>query len=269
VTTDLVLGSISYRTLAIGPGRLTSQRTDGGLDVTLHPTGLAGGRVEATARLDQLRTIKWSGSGEGVDMAAVFSSFTPGELPFLTGTGSFSTSGTGLLMEGPVRRQLTGTAQFTMTDGQFLRSPALRFLAKYTKVDELETLRFDRFETKLSLEEGTIHVDQMSVTGQAASLDGTGRVTPENALDGRLFVKIGSSLRTKVNIPCMSALLATPDGFTTLPFALKVKGTVAQPEYAVDTAAWQYAKGSFGSLAGTMKTLLRGCRQGIQDSGSP
>jgi len=59
----------------------------------------------------------------------------------------------------------------------------------------------------------------------------------------------------------VSALLATPNGLTTLPFALQIKGSVDNPHFSLDTADWVDAIGTVEALAATMRTLLRRCRE--------
>jgi hypothetical protein len=262
--TELSIGSISYGKLILGPGRLLSTGTGEQREVRLEPTGFVNGQIEGTLKIDgrqERPAFTWQSEGRGLNVAAILSAAEPGREPRLKGTGAFETSGSGVLAEGPLRNQLKGTATFTITDGQFVQSPTLRFLAKYTKIQELETMKFDSLQGRLQLDSGAIRIDQLAVRGSAASLDSTGTITPDNTLDGQIFAKIGPSLARRIKIPCMSALLATPDGFTTLPFALRVKGPLDQPDISVNPAAWEYTKDTMGSLADTMKNLIRGCRE--------
>ncbi|MGH7219752.1 MAG: hypothetical protein ACREI1_05430, partial [Nitrospiraceae bacterium] len=111
------------------------------------------------------------------------------------------------------------------------------------------------------LEGEWIHVDSLTVTGSIAALEGNASVSPDSTVDGQIFVKIGPSLGKKIKIPCMSALLKTPDGFTALPVAVRISGLMRDPTFRPDTAAWHQAKGGITSLAHEMKNLLRGCRE--------
>ncbi len=266
---DLSIESISHGPLKIGPGRVTSKGTDERLHVALKPTGVAGGRVEAALDIDarkELPELRWFGKGRDLSVGTILAALSPGQEPALKGSGSFETSGSGVLADGPLRDHLTGTAEITIAKGQFIQSEALSFLAKYTKIPELEQMGFDQYRSTLHFSNGAITVDQFSVTGPIASFDGTGSIARDNAIDMRIFPKIGPSLSARIKIPCMSALLATADGFTTLPFALRISGTTNNPEYGIDTAALDYAKGPMTGLVGTMKSLLRGCREDGQES---
>jgi hypothetical protein len=261
---ELSIGSVSYGTLMIGSGRLIAKGTGEGLKAKLEPTGIAGGRVEAIvtlARQDSHAQLTWSGKGQGVSIETIMQAVEPGQEARLKGTGSFMTSGNGLLNEDPFGKHLSGIFNFNIADGQFMRAPLLQFLAKYTHIREIEQMGFDGLQGQVRLESNWIHVDSLTATGSLASLEGNVSVSPDRTVDGQIFVKIGPSLAKKIQIPCMSALLKTPDGLTALPVAVRIKGSTESLTFGADTAAWNYAKGGISSLAHTMKNLLRGCRE--------
>lgn len=262
---ELSIGSISYNKLMIGPGRVIAQGTGKRLEAKLEPTVIADGRVDAIVtfvRQDKQTQLTWSGKGQGLSVESIMQAALPGQEAVLKGAGSFMTSGSGLLNEEPLRTHASATFNFNIVDGQFLRSPMLQFLAKYTHISELEHMGFDGLQGNVRLEGGWIHADSLAVNGSLASLEGNASVSPDDTTDGRIFVKIGPSLEKRIKIPCMSALLKTTDGFTALPFAIRVNGSMKNLTFSPDTAAWQNAKGGITSLAGTMKNLLRGCREG-------
>ena len=261
---ELSIGSVSYGTLMIGSGRLIAKGTGERLEAKLEPTGIAGGRVDAIVTLvqqDSHAQLTWSGKGQGLSIETIMQAVEPGQEARLKGTGSFMTSGNGFLNEDPFGKHLSGTFNFNIADGQFMRAPLLQFLAKYTHIKEIEQMGFDGLQGQVRLEDGSIFADSLTVTGPTASLEGNVSVSPDRTVDGQIFVKIGPSLARKIQIPCMSALLKTPDGFTALPFAVRIKGSMESPTFGADTAAWNYAKGGMTSLAHTMKNLLRGCRE--------
>ncbi len=261
---DMSIGSVSYNTLMIGPGRVIAKGTGERLEVKLEPTVIADGRVDAIATLARQGSqtqLTWSGKGQGLNVESIMQAAQPGREAVMKGTGAFMTSGSGLLNEEPLRTHASGTFNFTIADGQFLRSPMLQFLSKYTHIKELEQMGFDALQGKVRLEGGWIYADSLAATGPLASLDGNVSVSSDDAVDGRIFVKIGPSLANRIKIPCMTALLKTSDGFTALPFAVQVSGTMKNPTFIPDTAAWDNAKGGFTSLVGAMKNLLRGCRE--------
>ena len=268
---ELSIGSVSYRTLKIGPGRLVAKGTGAQLEVNLEPTGFANGQVEATVTLvrqDRNTAFTWSGKGQGLSVETILQAAEPGQAAKLRGTGSLTTSGHGRSNEAPFGKHLTGNIDFTVADGQFIRSPVLHFLANYTHIQELDQMGFADLQGKVRLEDGWIHADSLTATGPIATLEGDMSVSPDSKVDGRIFVKIGPSLGNKIKIPCMSALLKTPDGFTALPFAVRIKGPTEDLSYSIETAAWDYTKGAITSLADTMKHLLRGCREDPSEKGA-
>jgi len=268
---EISIGSVSYNNLKIGPGRAIAKGTGERLEVKLEPTGIADGQVDAIVTLvrqTKQTQLTWSGKGQGLTIEPILQAALPGREAVMKGTGSFLTSGSSLLNEVPLRTHASGTFIFDIADGQFIRSPMLQFLAKYTHISELERMGFDDFQGKVRLEAGWIHADSLVVTGPLASLEGNVSVSPDDAADGRIFVKIGPSLGKKIKIPCTSALLKTSDGFTALPFAVRVNGPMKNLTFSADTAAWNNAKGGVTSLTDTMKNLLRGCREAPSEEGA-
>ncbi|OAI46702.1 hypothetical protein AYO43_05635 [Nitrospira sp. SCGC AG-212-E16] len=268
---ELSIGSISYNNLMIGPGRVIAKGTGERLEVKLEPTVIADGLVDAIVTLvrqNKQTQLTWSGKGQGLSVEPIMQAALPGREAVLKGTGSVMTSGSGLLNEEPFRTHASGTVNFDIADGQFIRSPMLQFLARHTHISELERMGFDDFQGKVRLEGGWIHADSLVVTGPLASLEGNVSVSPDDAADGRIFVKIGPSLGKKIKIPCMSALLKTSNGFTALPFAVRVNGPMKNLTFSADTAGWNNAKGGVTSLADTMKNLLRGCREAPSEEGA-
>jgi hypothetical protein len=261
---EISIGSISYNTLMIGPGHVIAKGTSERLEAKLEPTVIADGRVDAIATLvrqDKQMQLTWSGKGQGLNVETIMQAVEPSQEAVMKGTGSFMTSGAGLLNEEPLRTHASGTFNFNIADGQFIRAPMLQFLSKYTHIKELEQMGFDALQGKVRLEGGWIYADSLAATGPLASLDGNVSVSSDDAVDGRIFVKIGPSLANRIKIPCMSALLKTSDGFTALPFAVRIGGSMNNLTYIPDTAAWDKTKGGIASLADTMKNLLRGCRE--------
>jgi hypothetical protein len=261
---EISIGAISYNTLMIGPGLVIAKGTGEKLEAKLEPTVIADGRVDAIMSLvpqGKQTQLTWSGKGQGLNIESVMQAAHPGQEADLKGRGSFVTSGSGTLNEESLRSHTSGTFNFNIADGQVLHSPLFQFLAKYTHISELEQMGFDGFQGNVRLEGGWIHGNSLAVTGSLASLEGNVSVSPNDIADGRIFVKIGPSLAKKIKIPCMSALLKTSDGFTALPFAVRVSGSKENLTFSPDTAAWHNAKGGVTSLKDTMKNLLLGCRE--------
>lgn len=260
----LSIGSVSYGGLTIGPGRLTVQGTEERIDLAMEPTGLADGKVEGTMALTGRQgtgRLEWTGKGEGLNIETLLRAVEPGETARMTGLGSFQTSGSGIPGGIQPEEQAKGSLSFTVTGGQFTRIPLASFLARETHIDEFNRMGFSEFRGEMRWETGDLVMDRLVATGTVSSLEGTGKLGADGALEGLVFVKIGPSFRRNIKIPCMSAILLLPDGFAALPFAVRISGTAKDPVYRVDPSPWDQAKGTITDFAGKMKNLVMGCRE--------
>ena len=118
------------------------------LEAKLEPTVIADGQVDSIVilvRQDKQTQLNWSGKGQGLNIESIMQAAQPGQEAVLKGTGSFVTSGSGLLNEEPLRTHASGMFNFNIVDGQILYSPLFQFLAKYTHISELEQMEFDGF----------------------------------------------------------------------------------------------------------------------------
>lgn len=264
----LSIGSISYGGLKIGPGRLTMRGTKDRIDFAVEPTGLADGKVEATMALTGQEwqgggtgRFEWTGRGEGLNIETLLKAVEPGEVARMSGLGSFQTSGSGVQGGTVPEEQMKGSLNFTITGGQFSRMPLASFLARETHVEEFNRMGFSEIRGDMRQEAGETTMDRLVAMGSVSSLEGSGKMGSDGALNGLIFVKIGPSFRQNIKIPCMSAILLLPDGFAALPFAVRVSGTPKAPVFSVDTSPWDQAKGTITGFAGRMKNLVMGCRE--------
>ena len=93
---EMSIGSITYNTLMIGPGRVIAKGTGEKLEAKLEPTVIADGRVDAIVTLvrqDKQTQLTWSGKGQGLNVESIMQAADPGQEADLKGTGSFVTSG--------------------------------------------------------------------------------------------------------------------------------------------------------------------------------
>ncbi|BFU96520.1 MAG: protein of unknown function [Nitrospira sp.] len=260
----LSIGTVSYGGLMMGPGRLTVRGTEDRIDLAVEPTGLADGQVEGTMALTDRQgrgRLEWTGKGESLNIETILSAIEPGETARMTGVGSFQTSGNAVPGGALPEEQTKGSLDFTITGGQFTRIPLANFLARETHIEEFNRMGFSEFRGEVRWETGEIHMNRIVATGSVSSLEGSGKLGSDGALDGLVFVKIGPSFRRNIKIPCMSAILLLPDGFAALPFAVRISGTAKVPVYRVDPSPWGQAKGTITDFAGKMKNLVMGCRE--------
>ncbi len=108
---ELSIGSISYNTLMIGPGRVIAKGTGERLEVKLEPTGIADGLVDAIVTLvrqNKQTQLTWSGNGQGLSVEPIMQAVQPGQEAVLKGTGSVMTSGSGLLNDRALQNACIG-----------------------------------------------------------------------------------------------------------------------------------------------------------------
>lgn len=259
----LSIGTVSYSGLAIGPGRLTVRGTEDRIDLTVEPTGFADGRLEATMALTGRQgkeRLEWTGKGESLNLETILKAAEPGETARMTGVGSFQTSGHAVPGGTLPEEQVQGSLDFRVTGGQFVRIPLASFLARETHIDEFNRMGFSEVRGDVRWGNGEVLLNRVIANGTVSSLEGSGKIAADGALEGLVFVKIGPSFRQNIKIPCMSAILLLPDGFAALPFAVRVSGTAQAPVYRVDASPWDQAKGTITAFAGRMKNLVTGCR---------
>ncbi len=269
---DVGIGTVVYRTLTIGPGRLLAKGTGDNLQVTLQPTGFAEGTVEGevvVAMTDGQPGYTWSAKGQGVNTKLLDQLLEAGKEPRLTGPGAFTTSGTGRGQGDALKQSLWGTVVIDVTDGAFIRSPFLDYLAKQTRIAQLQAMGYDRIHGELRIDKGVIHIDRLDVEGSAAKLEGSGTVGLDRRVDLRVMTKIGPKLADKVRNSCVTSMLKTPDGFLALRFAVMVTGTVEEPVFSPVTARGAHVKGAAGGVVTTLTELLRGCKEETPAASEP
>ncbi len=271
---DVGIGAVVYRTLTIGPGRLVAKGTGDVLQATLHPTGFAEGTIDGTVQVAmnaQEPEFNWSGSGAGLNVMILQEVFNPGIPTRFSGVGSLKTSGSGRGQGKAVKKSLSGTAVVELRDGKLAQSPLLAFLGNQTNISQLKArdMDFDRIYTELHVEDGWIRTNRLQIDGSSLRAEVTGGVSLDGELDTRTLVRLGPTLAKQVEVPCLSSLLKTPDGFMTLPFEVKATGTIQNPKFTPEASRSTLAKDAGGGLLATITDLARACRPASSESKEP
>jgi hypothetical protein len=256
---EVKLGTLLYRGMTIGPGRLIAARTGNRFTTTLEPTTLAQGKVQGElviAAREGESDYTWTCKGEGIDVGALGRPNDPSEEPPVAGIGSFTTAGTARGKGEAWKQSASGTAVWDIVKGKFAKASLLAFISKHTGIKGLEDMTFDRLHGELRLSQGWISVSRVDVDGSLAKLEGHGKISWDGRLDGQVATKITPALADRVRIRCVTGLLRGADGLFALPAVVAVKGTVRAPEYNVEFSG-EKAK----SAAGSISDLLRGCRE--------
>ena len=262
---DLRIGAVTYRSLEITNGRLVAKGDGDRMQATLEPIGIAGGSVEGTVTValkEGQPEFDWDAKGNALDLSLITKAAFAEPEPRVTGRGGFTTSGTGLGQGETLLQTLSGTADFDIADGEFIKSRLLEFLAEKTHIEQFRALGFRTVHGKLLVKDGWVQLNQVRVDGPSVALEAGGKIGLNGQLDVQVQPKIGPTLSDHVRIPCVNSFMKTVDGFTVLPVAVTVEGTTENPTYGVNTMASSMVGRHAGALIGTVTDLFTACRGG-------
>jgi hypothetical protein len=261
---DLAIGTINYRNLAIGAGRLLAKGDGQRLQATLEPTGVAGGSVKGTyavVQKDGQQDMTWDATGNALDLGLLMKALLSEPESRITGLARFTTSGTGRGQGEALRDSLSGIAVFDIDNGRFTKSPVMEFLAVQTRIDEFKGAEFKTAHAELQIKDGWMYLNQTSATGSTYSIEAAGKIGLDGQLDVQISPKIGLAFSKHVKIPCLDQFAKASDGFTVLPVTVTVRGPAANPTYATRVETVGAVKRQGGALLGGITNLLTGCRQ--------
>jgi hypothetical protein len=264
------IGSVTFQSVKLEKGRLVAKGTEGSLYATLDQTGIAGGTMEGAVAItlhDDEPQVSWSAKGRHLNVMMLAQALSPEREPFVEALASFSTEGKGS-GEGPALKQsLTGTVVFDLTDGKFLKTGFLTYIATQTGVKAFEEIGFQSVHGDLQVKDGWIHVNRLHVEGAALTVDGRGKIGLDGQLDVRVMPKIGPRLARKAKGACYAPLLKIVDGLTVFPFAILVKGTIEKPDYSLEVTAGKMIEKEAGHLASRTIETLTGCGGSFAETG--
>ncbi|HEX6950499.1 MAG TPA: AsmA-like C-terminal region-containing protein [Nitrospira sp.] len=259
---DLAIGTLTYRNLPIGAGRLLANGDGQSMHATLEPTGVAGGSVQGTFAIvqkDGQQDITWDAKGNALDLSLFLKALFNEPESRITGLGRFTTSGTGRGQGEVLRNSLSGIAVFDVDNGRFAKSPVMEFLAKQTRIEEFQGAEFKTFHAELHIKEGWMHLNQTRAVGSMYAVEAEGKIGLDGQLDAQVFPKVGPTFSKHVTIRCLDQFAKASDGFTMLPVSVTVKGTAGNPQYGTSAGAF---KREGGELLGVIANLLTGCKGG-------
>ncbi len=265
---DTSIGTITYRTIVVGKGRFKGKGTGDRADLTLEPTGFAGGMLRGTLAVTMKKGtphLAWSAEGKDIEVNPILQAFQSPEGPQLKGRAAFTTNGKGQGQGAALERSLSGTAVIDVTDGEFLKSKLLTYTAKQTGVSQFEGMKFSKIHGELTLADGWIHVTQLRAQGPGLALKGTGKIGWDGQVDVTVTPSVTGELAQHAKQLCIAPLLRTVDDLTEFPFAVKVSGTVAEPKFGMTvTTAGAVARG-VGGLPLNIFETLKSCGGGGVD----
>jgi len=262
---DLAIGTLIYRNLAIGRGRLIATGDGQRMQATLEPTGVAGGSVQgafAIAQKGGQQDMTWEAKGNALDVGLLMKALLNEPEPRIIGLGRFITSGKGRGRGEALRNTLDGTAIVAIENGRFTKSPLMEFIATQTRIEEFQGAEFKSLHGELHLKDGWINLDQTRAIGSMYSVEAGGKIGLDGQLDAQFSPKVGPAFSTHVKIPCLDQFAKASDGLTVLPITVTMKGSAANPEFGTNVQTAGAAKRTGGELVGVITNLLTGCQGG-------
>ena len=262
---DLAIGTLIYRNLAIGRGRLIATGDGQRMQATLEPTGVAGGSVQGTFAIAQKggqQDMTWEAKGNALDVGLLMKALLNEPEPRIIGLGRFITSGKGRGRGEALRNSLDGTAIVDIENGRFTKSPLMEFIAKQTSIEEFQGAEFKTLHGELHLKDGWINLDQTRAIGSMYSVEAGGKIGLDGQLDAQFSPKVGPAFSAHVKIPCLDQFAKASDGLTVLPVIVTMKGSAANPEFGTNVKTAGAAKRTGGELVGVITNLLTGCQGG-------
>jgi len=262
---DLAIGTLIYRNLAIGRGRLIATGDGQRMQATLEPTGVAGGSVQGTFAIAQKggqQDMTWEAKGNALDVGLLMKALLNEPEPRIIGLGRFVTSGKGRGRGEALRNSLDGTAIVDIENGRFTKSPLMEFIATQTRIEEFQGAEFKTLHGELHLKDGWINLDQTRAIGSMYSVEAGGKIGLDGQLDAQFSPKVGPAFSTHVKIPCLDQFAKASDGLTVLPVTVTMKGSAANPEFGTNVQTAGAAKRTGGELVGVITNLLTGCQGG-------
>ncbi len=259
---DLAIGTLTYRNLPIGAGRLLANGDGQSMHATLEPTGVARGSVQGTfaiAQKDGQQDITWDATGNALDLSLFLKALFNEPESRITGLGRFTTTGTGRGQGEALRNSLSGIAVFDVENGRFAKSPVMEFLAKQTRIEEFQGAEFKTFHVELHIKDGWMRLNQTRAVGSMYAVEAEGKIGLDGQLDAQIFPKVGPTFSKHITIRCLDQFAKASDGFTLLPVSVTVKGTTGNPQYGTSAGAFTRQG---GELLGVIANLLTGCTGG-------
>lgn len=231
------IGKITWREVTLTEGRASVTADAERLQFELATLSVNDGQTSGSATLELQggeQKATWGFAGARLPVAPVVDSVQPSLAGKIEGTGEFRTDGSATIDGDGGLGDLDGKFTFHLRDGELHDSDLLSVIADFTHVEEFKDFKFLRFDGDVDLVDDRAVIREAKVTGGTLRLAAEGEVTLEEELDMEVFVAVGPPLNEKIpEYEYLRYALEGPDGFATIPGAVRVKGTIDDPKYRV------------------------------------
>jgi len=171
-----------------------------------------------------------------------------------------------------MRATMTGSGTLAMSEGQVGSTRLLDNIARFSGIDDIRTLQFQRGLVEGTIANGKVLVKKFELEGQDFWLGGTGSVVLETGeLDARFQIKVKPALARRSRFPevraagdALSKLAGGENRFLTVPLPVSFGGTLERPIPYLDLPSARAVQSGVRFLEGVLTTSTQGRRARVR-----
>ena len=133
---------------------------------------------------------------------------------------------------------LYAAADITIENGELNNYEPMNALSKFTKLNDLSSIKFETLKNKIEIKDKTIHFPNMSIKSNALNVEALGTHTFDNVIDYRLKILLSELLGKKareVKKENQEFGVVEDDGLGRTTLYLKITGNIENPVTTYDT----------------------------------
>gem|GEM_PF-2269804 len=171
-----------------------------------------------------------------------------------------------------MRATMTGSGTLAMSEGQVGSTRLLDNIARFSGIDDIRTLQFQRGLVEGTIANGKVLVKKFELEGQDFWLGGTGSVVLETGeLDARFQIKVKPALARRSRFPevraagdALSKLAGGENRFLTVPLPVSFGGNLERPIPYLDLPSARAVQSGVRFLEGVLTTSTQGRRARVR-----
>jgi hypothetical protein len=218
------------------------------VQLTSFAAEIVGGKLAAKSFQSSFSAVpflRWEGLEiQNVDVDSVLSNFLPKYEGQLTGRAHIATTGAAHgFTEDAMREGLRGSLMASITSGTLQHIPLLNELASATKIPDLQTMPFKRFDSEFVAGDENIIIKTCNLTGSEEKVQTTGTCEYDGVLKMPLNLALGGKLKDYAQREKIAKLLQSDaDGYLVFPTAFLVTGTLKKPKIKLNLSKEEVAQ---------------------------
>ncbi len=165
-----------------------------------------------------------------------------------------------------MRATMRGDGKLHLSAGTVSATRLLDNIARFSGIDEIRTLNFERGLVEGAVKDGRVEVENFSLEGRDFRLRGKGTVTLETgALDARFEIAVKPSLAKRSRVAevraageALAKLVGGEDRFVTVPLPVSFGGTLERPIPYLDVPGQRMLRTGLEIIEEALTTSPRG-----------